>query len=265
MSDQDIRRGDRGMDVIAGELQDRDYGIVVLTRENLKSEWVHFEAGALGKSLGTSKVAPLLLDVTRADVVGPLAQFQSTLLTDRDDFRQFIRDLAAHAPNVPSESVEALFDSKWAELEAVVTVAAGMGSPQTTRSAESMLEELLEIVRRLERVDGPRFVRADGAAARNEISKAIITNLLRKDPSAGVSFNYAVDPHGMITVSVDTKSDATFDAEALQNIADTWEATIVLERQGVSFTPRTRFRDASGFFRALGSHWGDASGPGLSA
>ncbi|APF33392.1 hypothetical protein BO218_03570 [Microbacterium paludicola] len=148
VSSQDIRRGERGMDVIANELQNRDYGIVVLTRENLKSPWVNFEAGALGKSLGVGRVAPLLLDITSADVEGPLSQFQSTLLSDRDDVRQFLRDLNGLTTSVPEESIDAIFDAKWGDLEAVVARAGGE-APKTARSVESMLEEVLGHVRLL--------------------------------------------------------------------------------------------------------------------
>ncbi|HZL03904.1 MAG TPA: hypothetical protein VFE45_00540 [Coriobacteriia bacterium] len=149
VSSQDIRRGDRGMDVIAGELQDRDFGIVVLTKDNMGSPWINFEAGALGKSLGVGKVAPLLLGITRADVEGPISQFQNTLLSDREDMRRFVRDIAALSPGVPQESVDTLFGAKWAELEAVIEQAPGMDNPKTTRSTDSMLEEVLEHVRAL--------------------------------------------------------------------------------------------------------------------
>lgn len=143
------------MDVIAGELQDRDFGIVILTKDNMSSPWINFEAGALGKSLGTGKVAPLLLDVTRADVEGPISQFQNTLLTDATDMRQFVRDLCAFTPGVPEESVDALFSVKWPELQAVVERAVGMDNLKTSRSTESMLEEVLEHVRSLRRSKRP--------------------------------------------------------------------------------------------------------------
>jgi hypothetical protein len=152
VSSQDIRRGERGMDVIAGELQERDYGVVVLTRDNMSSPWINFEAGALGKSLGTGMVAPLLLDLTRVDVEGPIAQFQNTLLTDSGEMRQFVRDLASRSSAIPEDSVDTLFNAKWAELEVVIEQATGMGSPKTSRSTESMLEEVLLHVRDLRTV-----------------------------------------------------------------------------------------------------------------
>lgn len=155
VSSQDIRRGDRGMDVIAAELRDRDFGIVVLTKDNMTSPWINFEAGALGKSLGVGKVAPVLLDITRADVEGPISQFQNSLLTDREDMRQFIRDLATMTPGIPEESVDALFGVKWPELERAIDRAVGVDSPTTSRSIDSMLEEVLEHVRSLRRMRRP--------------------------------------------------------------------------------------------------------------
>ena len=146
VSSQDIQRGDRGLSVIAGELDSGDFGIVVLTRENLKSPWVHFEAGALGKSLGGSKVAPLLLDVSRTDVTGPLSQFQSTLLGEVDDMRTFVKEIAA-AESLPEASASALFESFWGELHAVVEATAGAHVSETQRSDSSMLEEILQLLR----------------------------------------------------------------------------------------------------------------------
>ncbi|KSU55460.1 hypothetical protein AS029_05460 [Microbacterium enclense] len=163
------------MEVIAGELQDRDYGIVVLTRDNLNSPWVNFEAGALGKSLGLGKVAPLLVDVSRADVEGPIAQFQSTLLTERDDMRQFVRDLALLVPGLPEATIDTMFGAKWDELDSAVASAGVVAaSPKTTRTAESMLEEVLEHVRALAKMplgasideDAQRLFRVDLLAER---------------------------------------------------------------------------------------------------
>ena len=244
MSNQDIRRGDRGMDVIAGELQDRDFGVVVLTSENLQSPWINFEAGALGTSLGAGKVAPLLLDVTRADVVGPLAQFQSTLLTERDDVRQFIRDMALDAPDIPEASINALFDAKWPELEAVIKHAAGAASPTTTRTAESMLEELLERVRRIDRAAGTRAVQRNGPAWKNELSKSIYMALRRPEGSGKINIRHDDGLREGDVVRVDTGSMAVmYDEADLKQIADQWNVRIVLEPHEVVFTPYGRFRD----------------------
>jgi hypothetical protein len=52
IADQDMYSGNRWSDVIGNELYNSDYGIICLTRTNLRSPWILFEAGALSKALG---------------------------------------------------------------------------------------------------------------------------------------------------------------------------------------------------------------------
>lgn len=248
MSDQGIGRGDRGMNVIAGELEKRDFGIVVLTSENLNAPWIHFEAGALSKSLGAGKVAPLLLDITRADVDGPLSQFQSTLLTERDDFQQFVRDLATHVPHILPSSVDALFDAKWPELEATITRAAGTDSPKTTRSPESMLEEVLNRLRAMDQPRSTRTYTRGGGAWKNTLSKLIYDTLRRTSAGGPIRFEHDSSLREGDTARVHTPSvDVEFDGAALQEIADEWDVRIIIEPHDVMFSPRGRFRDPVSF------------------
>ena len=77
MSDEDIEAGGRWATSIGNELQNSHIGIVCVTGDNLTSDWLHFEAGALSKSLDESAVIPALLDIDVQAVSGPLAQFQA--------------------------------------------------------------------------------------------------------------------------------------------------------------------------------------------
>lgn len=72
-----------GLVKIATELADTGFGIIVVTQENQHSQWLNYEAGALSKDVNdeTVRVAPSLVDFERKnDVIGPLGQFQGTLL-----------------------------------------------------------------------------------------------------------------------------------------------------------------------------------------
>ncbi len=60
VSEKDISAGDRWARAIAGELETSNFGILCVTPENLRSEWILFEAGALSKSMLDAKVIPLL-------------------------------------------------------------------------------------------------------------------------------------------------------------------------------------------------------------
>lgn len=61
MSSEDISAGARWANLIAGQLETTGFGIVCLTRENLIAPWVHFEAGAIAKSVGAASLVPYLL------------------------------------------------------------------------------------------------------------------------------------------------------------------------------------------------------------
>lgn len=50
MSDKDIESGARWNDVISSNLEESDFGIIVVTREGQDKPWLLFEAGALAKS-----------------------------------------------------------------------------------------------------------------------------------------------------------------------------------------------------------------------
>lgn len=51
MSDKDIEKGTRGLHELSTALEGIRVGIVCLTPENLHSDWIHYEAGALSKSI----------------------------------------------------------------------------------------------------------------------------------------------------------------------------------------------------------------------
>src|ERR1700743_130514 len=70
MSDVDIDAGDRWADAVAKELEASNFGIICVTRENISSPWILFEAGALAKSLKGSRVIPLLFALDMRDVFG---------------------------------------------------------------------------------------------------------------------------------------------------------------------------------------------------
>lgn len=77
LSKSDIQAGERWSVEIAKELESTNFGILCVTKENLTSPWILFEAGALAKSMQDGRVMPLLLDIDFKEVSGPLAQFQA--------------------------------------------------------------------------------------------------------------------------------------------------------------------------------------------
>ncbi|MFB7884976.1 TIR domain-containing protein [Microbacterium sp. NPDC056057] len=251
VSSQDISKGARGMGVIASSLEGTGFGLVLLTHANQDAKWINFEAGALSKDLGTSLVMPLLVDLTQADVEGPLAQFQMTSLRTKSDMWKLIRDInkILDGGPMPEEQLEVLFDSYWAELdEAVAGAVNGREPARTTRDEKDILDEILLRVRRIERS------RRDPGPGWGTSRKIEVTQLLEKcitGADQDLRFRFRDLSEGMV-LNVDAGTvQAAFDDDLLQGVADRYGVRIVLEPHDVMFTPRGRFRDPGASWK----HW----------
>jgi hypothetical protein len=153
VSDRQIRSGQRWREVIGSALQDTNVGIICLTRTNQHEPWLIFEAGALAK-LEHAQVIPLYIDIEGTDVVGPLEDWQGRNL-DRDGMWQVVSDInAATTQSIPEDSLRHLFDLTWPQLDAAVEAAKAKyqdAPAPAKRDQDSMLDELVERTRRIER------------------------------------------------------------------------------------------------------------------
>ncbi len=114
----DIEKGARWASEIAKELEESNYGLVCLTENNLLSQWLAFEAGALSKHL-PGKVATILFGVGHADVRQPLSMFQGTLFEEAD-FRKLLTDLNNATPEESRRTeahIDRIFESFWPDLK----------------------------------------------------------------------------------------------------------------------------------------------------
>lgn len=121
LSSTSIEKGSRwGAQLTAG-LSAAGFGLVVLTRENLSSPWMTFEAGALSEGLSSGRVCPLLVDIEPGDVVGPLAEFQGCRLV-KPDMSKLIGSMSRALDDgaVDPNRLARLFDAMWPDLEASV-------------------------------------------------------------------------------------------------------------------------------------------------
>ncbi len=84
MSSEDIEKGGRWYVDIVSELESSYYGIICLTSDNIESPWIHFEAGALSKSMEKSRVCPYLFHIDPSIIKGPLVLFQAAKSTKED-------------------------------------------------------------------------------------------------------------------------------------------------------------------------------------
>ena len=131
---EDITKGKRWHAEIANALGSTKFGILCLTPENLASEWIHFEAGALSKTIDDSThVCPLLLDVKKSDLKEPLASFHATIF-DKEEFKKLVNALAqACGDSLEEGQFNTLMEALW---------------PKIDQSIESLKDELSEARRK---------------------------------------------------------------------------------------------------------------------
>ena len=149
----DLEKGTRWFVEISKELSESKVGIICVTQENIDSDWIQFEAGALSKTFEKSRVCPILLGIKPTDLSGPLKQFQATEI-ERDDFWKLINVIngCLEGNRLPEKTMQTVFDKWWPDLEADLhEIAKGVVEPgQPVRKDRDILEEILQLTRNQE-------------------------------------------------------------------------------------------------------------------
>ena len=121
VSAEDIDKGARWANEIAIELSRSNFGIICIVPGNVNQAWLNFEAGAISKTLDVGRVAPVLVGVDREEIVGPLAQFQSTVFKMRD-VRRLVKSInRSHTDPIDERQMLKTFDACWRSLEDAIT------------------------------------------------------------------------------------------------------------------------------------------------
>lgn len=152
-SSADIDKGARWSTDIAKELQDASFGILCVTKDNLSSAWLNFEAGALSKSIEQSKVCPFLVDLKPSDIQNsPILQFQMASITKDDVFRLF-KSINANSGDAKlnEEVLGTTFEIFWPKIEEALKSASenDVVTPpkKSSKDTQAPLEEILDLVR----------------------------------------------------------------------------------------------------------------------
>jgi len=150
----DIEKGSKWDNEISKKLADCNTGIIILTKDNLLSPWIMFEAGALSNKLDKSRVCPILIELDNSDLTGPLSSFQTTKF-NHDDIRQLMDNINSQCgDNKLSDKVfNEVFNVFWSQLEERVntqilkfnTSKKDKGIEKTKRTEREILEEILEL------------------------------------------------------------------------------------------------------------------------
>jgi hypothetical protein len=146
LSSEDIKKGKRWSVELSKTLNNVKFGIICLTKENLNSEWILFEAGAISKSLEDARVFTLLFDnLTPSEIKGPLAHFQHTLF-NKNDFEKLLYELYNLLEEKPidSETLKKSFNTFWPHLEGEIIEALKKSEIETSLIAERTEKDYLQ-------------------------------------------------------------------------------------------------------------------------
>jgi CxxC-x17-CxxC domain-containing protein len=163
MSAVDIDRGARWSSDIAFELEQTRFGILCLTPENLSSPWIHFEAGALSKTLEKTLVCPYLFELEPADLKGPLVQFHAAKGNKEETWKLLLTINDVQDTPLPKSTLDESFEVWWPKLEEkLTTLPCPQPQPKSERPEREILEEILELVRQQTRGLDARLYGARG-------------------------------------------------------------------------------------------------------
>lgn len=181
----DIEKGTKWSNEIIGELEASEVGIICLTRDNLNKPWILFEAGALSKNFGKSKVCTLLFGIDSSDLTGPLTGFQDTKF-NKVDFKKMIESINKEGGDskLDSKVLDQVFDMWWDKLETDINaILEGHheNGDAPTRSDRDILEEVLELAR----------MNASRPLRRGKMSRSVIYEIIDIiEEITRVSMNY---------------------------------------------------------------------------
>lgn len=148
----DIDKGAKWASEISKELSASTVCVIILTRDNLASSWIMFEAGAISTALDNTRVCPIIFDLEPTDLQGPLAQFQITKFIKKDIQQLFetINSLA-EGNKLDDAVAKGVFEKWWPDLEnAFNQILEGHTASPTAkkiRSDRELIEEVLLLLR----------------------------------------------------------------------------------------------------------------------
>lgn len=163
-----IEKGEEWNNAIHSALRRCDAGIIILTKENSTAPWLLYEAGAIKTARPEpSRTKTLFVGRRPIDYKGPLQSFMGTT-TDRDDFFQLVESLnvSCEVQTTP-QSLTRRFEALWPKISQSFEEACQLSipsSPLPQRSASEMTEEILEIVRDIQKKQPPQSTTLDRKA-----------------------------------------------------------------------------------------------------
>lgn len=165
VSTVDISAGATWHSELSSTLDACSFGVLCLTKSNLSSKWLLFEAGAVSRAVTKSRVVPYLLGVSPDDLDGPLSHFQASV-ADREGTWRLVKALNTAVSqcaekSLASQQLEKSFARCWPELELklaevllVSSASLSAVGPETALpSVRDLLEDQQSLMNRLKSLE----------------------------------------------------------------------------------------------------------------
>lgn len=161
LSSVDIDPGSRWNVNINKELEETEFGILCVCVDNLYAPWLNFEAGALAKKLDSSNVVPYLIDLEPIDIpAGPLTQFMA-IRAHKDDTWKLVQTINSKLEKrIEDDRLSKTFAHWWPSLESSINNLP-KSNEVVRRSTRDVLEEMLLLLRGLDRIKGTSWYNID--------------------------------------------------------------------------------------------------------
>ena len=182
ISTSDIGVGDDWRKELDESLEENSIGVLILTPENISSQWLFYEAGALAKTSEIARVMPLRLGVSNFDIQkGPLSKFQNAN-ADRSGIKSIlvaINELLQER-GVDQDRLERSFSRWWPDLENkissvqnnILDIDVERFDENTASNSNELLGQLAEEVRELSKLVGKTSFGSGVKGHANEVSRA---------------------------------------------------------------------------------------------
>jgi hypothetical protein len=141
----DLEKGSFWQAELQGSLNSAIAGIIIVTPENIEKPWLNFEAGALCSKLEKPCVTPLLFNVEKQRLTGPMATLQAAEF-NVTEVKQILEAINSKLEigSLASKTLDRVFETFWPKLEESVSPLISALSDQAEESQENEAFRLLE-------------------------------------------------------------------------------------------------------------------------
>ncbi len=155
-SKESLEVGRQWIDGLNKALEDVRYGISIITQDNLQSPWINYEAGAIFHKSSSDQciLIPILIDVNKAELTGPLGTFQAINFSEQE-IRKLVLSLNENLgeKKIPESMLDTMFNIHWKEFNKRIGVILEEHEinfdPEKQINSETMLKRIYEYTRTL--------------------------------------------------------------------------------------------------------------------